>query len=156
MKFNLFTVSQSLAIHVMSCISCVFLTKIRSQIWLANFYFPECDLCEHPVTYLHWWWNIDNVMPLLWWILISHHPIRWLLKMKERVSKLTYPTLQHCLRMLYTMNGNSKHKGQKRGYKLLLKMIKSEFPVKMHIYTLCPSLLQSFRKFCWAVSEELR
>ena len=30
-------------------------------------------------------------------------------KMKERVSKLTYPTLQHCLRMLYTMNGNSKH-----------------------------------------------
>ena len=41
-------------------------------------------------------------------------------KMKEGVSKLTYPTLQHCLRMLYTMNGNSKHKwraiGQKRGY----------------------------------------
>ena len=29
--------------------------------------------------------------------------------MKERVSKLTYPMLQHCLRMLYTMNGNSKH-----------------------------------------------
>ena len=29
--------------------------------------------------------------------------------MKERVSKLTYPTLRHCLRMLYTMNGNSKH-----------------------------------------------
>ena len=27
----------------------------------------------------------------------------------DRVSKLTYPTLQHCLRMLYTMNGNSKH-----------------------------------------------
>ena len=26
----------------------------------------------------------------------------------------------------------------------------------MHIYTICPSLLQSFRKFCWAVSEELR
>ena len=32
-----------------------------------------------------------------------------LVKMKERVSKLTYPTLQHCLRRLYTMNGNSKH-----------------------------------------------
>ena len=30
-------------------------------------------------------------------------------QMKERVSKLTYPTLQHCLRRLYTMNGNSKH-----------------------------------------------
>ena len=29
--------------------------------------------------------------------------------MKERVSKFTYPTLQHCLRMLYTTNGNSKH-----------------------------------------------
>ena len=28
---------------------------------------------------------------------------------------------------------------QKRGYKLLLKRIKSLFPVKMHIYTLCPS-----------------
>ena len=42
--------------------------------------------------------------------------------MKERVSKLTYPTL-----------------GQKRGYKLLLKRIKSAFPVKIHIYTLFPS-----------------
>ena len=29
--------------------------------------------------------------------------------MKERVSKLTYPTLQQCLRMPYTTNGNSKH-----------------------------------------------
>ena len=29
--------------------------------------------------------------------------------MKERVRKLTYSTLQHCMRMLYTMNGNSKH-----------------------------------------------
>ena len=27
----------------------------------------------------------------------------------------------------------------KKGYKLLLKRIKSAFPVKMHIYTLCPS-----------------
>ena len=25
------------------------------------------------------------------------------------------------------------------GYKLLLKKIKSELPIKMHIYTLCPS-----------------
>ena len=25
----------------------------------------------------------------------------------------------------------------------------------MHIYTFCPSWQQSFRKFCWAVSEEL-
>ena len=50
--------------------------------------------------------------------------LKILLIMKERVSKLTYPTLQHCLRMLYTMNGNSKHYGQairrKRGHKLLL------------------------------------
>ena len=36
----------------------------------------------------------------------------------------------------------------KKGYKLLLKRIKSAFPVKMHIYTLCPSELQSFTKFC--------
>ena len=27
----------------------------------------------------------------------------------------------------------------KKGYKLFLKRIKSAFPVKMHIYTLCPS-----------------
>ena len=31
------------------------------------------------------------------------------LVMIERVSNLTYPTLQHCLRMLYTTNGNSEH-----------------------------------------------
>ena len=35
------------------------------------------------------------------------------------------------------------------------KIIESELPVNMHIYTLSPSLLQSFRKFCYAVSEEL-
>ena len=28
------------------------------------------------------------------------------------------------------------------------KNTESKFPVDMHIYTLCPSLLQSFRKFC--------
>ena len=52
-----------------------------------------------------------------------------LTRMKERVSKLTYPTLQHCLRMLYIMNGNSKWQaiGQKRGYKLLLKRINQHF-----------------------------
>ena len=40
--------------------------------------------------------------------------------MKERVSKLTYPTLQHCLRMLYTIwqfqavvTGNGTKKGIK-------------------------------------------
>ena len=36
------------------------------------------------------------------------------------------------------------------------KKMESQFPVDMRIYTLCPSYLQSFRKFCWAVSEELR
>ena len=36
----------------------------------------------------------------------------------------------------------------KKGYKLLLKRIKSAFPVKMHIYTLCPSKLQTFTQFC--------
>ena len=41
-------------------------------------------------------------------------------------------------------------------YKLLLKKIKSAFLVDMHIYTLCPSLLQSFTKFCWAVWVKLR
>ena len=44
-----------------------------------------------------------------------------------------------------------------KGYKLLLKKIKSAFSVKMHIYTLCPSLQQRFTKFCtcWAISVEL-
>ena len=36
------------------------------------------------------------------------------------------------------------------------KKIESKIPVDMHIYTLCPSLLQSFRQFCGAVSKELR
>ena len=36
-----------------------------------------------------------------------------------------------------------------------IKKMESKFPVDMHIYTLCPSLLQSFRKFCWTISEEL-
>ena len=36
------------------------------------------------------------------------------------------------------------------------KKIESKCPVDMHIYTLCPSLLQRFRKFDWAVSEVLR
>ena len=43
-----------------------------------------------------------------------------------------------------------------KGFKLLLKKIKSTFPVKMHTYTLCPSYLQSFMKFCSAVSVEMR
>ena len=38
---------------------------------------------------------------------------------------------------------------------ILRKKIESTFPVYMHIYTLCPSLLQSFRKFCWVLSEDL-
>ena len=36
------------------------------------------------------------------------------------------------------------------------KKIESKFPVDMHIYMVCPSQLQSFTKFCIAVSEELR
>ena len=30
-------------------------------------------------------------------------------EMKERVSKLTYPMLQHCLTMLHILNGNAMH-----------------------------------------------
>ena len=47
-------------------------------------------------------WKINNKSP---YAALLRPPM----EMKERVSKLTYPTLQHCLRMLYTMNGNSKH-----------------------------------------------
>ena len=43
-----------------------------------------------------------------------------------------------------------------KGYKLLLKNIESAFPINMHIFTICPLLLQSLRKYCWVVSEELR
>ena len=32
------------------------------------------------------------------------------IKMKERVNKLTYPTLQHCLTMLHITNANAIHK----------------------------------------------
>ena len=39
---------------------------------------------------------------------------------------------------------------------ILRKKNESKFPVDMNIYTLCPSLLPSFTKFCWVVSEELR
>ena len=36
------------------------------------------------------------------------------------------------------------------------KKMESKFPVDIHIYTLCPSLLQSFRKYCWgAYLQEL-
>ena len=36
------------------------------------------------------------------------------------------------------------------------KKMESKFPVDMGIYTSCSLYLQSFTKFCWAVSEELR
>ena len=71
--------------------------------------------------------------------------------MKERVSKLTYPTLQHCLRMLYKTflsisDGQSDRKPVssemhktilakvQKGYKLLFKKIKSAFHVKKNTY----------------------
>ena len=96
--------------------------------------------------------------------------------MKERVSKLTYPMLQHCLRMLYTMNSNSKHYWQairqktsfiwvakiilakvQKGYKLLLKNIKSAFPVTilstyyvLHNYKVSRN---SVKLFQWSCAE---
>ena len=48
-----------------------------------------------------------------------------------------------------------KFRSSKRGI-APRKKIESKCPVDMHIYTLCPSLLQSFRKSYWAISEELR
>ena len=51
------------------------------------------------------------------------------------------------------------HFGQISMFKMgvtLRNKIESKFPVSMRIYTKCPSLLQSFMKFCWVVSEELR
>ena len=34
--------------------------------------------------------------------------------------------------------------------------MESKFPEDMGIFMVCPSQLQGFTKFCWAVSEELR
>ena len=51
-------------------------------------------------------WFYRKPMAMLSLNLLVYYMFLW---MKERVSKLTYPTLQHCLRMLHTMNGNSKH-----------------------------------------------
>ena len=36
------------------------------------------------------------------------------------------------------------------------KKIESRFPVDMYVDLVCPSQPQSFTKFCWTVSEELR
>ena len=49
------------------------------------------------------------------------------------MSKLTYSTLQHCWRMLYTMNGNSKHLLRK----IEKKPVSSEFWPKFSRYINC-------------------
>ena len=72
--------------------------------------------------------------------------------MKEKVSKLTYPTLQHWYWSIklnigykaytYWILGNIFNFGQISKFKkeqYSKKKIESEFPVDMHIYTLCPS-----------------
>ena len=84
---------------------------------------------------------------------------RFLIKMKERVSKLTYTTLQHCLRMLYTMNGNSKHKrraiGQKRDINCSSKGSNQHFLSKctsthyvLHIYKVSRNSVKRFQRSC--------
>ena len=72
-------------------------------------------------------------------------------KMKERVSKLTYSTLnlesQCCIQRMANRIISGRHSELhkiilakiQKGYKLFRKKIKSVFPVKMHIYTLCSS-----------------
>ena len=55
----------------------------------------------------------------------------------------------------YKVSRNSFTSKYKRGV-IPRKKMESKFPVDMHIYMVCPSQLQSFTKFCWAVSEELR
>ena len=61
-------------------------------------------------------------------------------------------SLTNCFRSIFHLSQISKFK---KGV-ITRKKIESKFPVEMHIYTLCHSKLQSFTKFCWAVSEELR
>ena len=60
--------------------------------------------------------------------------------------------LTNCFSIIFHFGQISKFK---KGV-TLRKKIESKFPVDMHIYTLRPSELPSFTKFCWAVSEELR
>ena len=70
---------------------------------------------------------------------------------KILVSGFRRVVLTNCFSSIFHFGQISKlKKGVTPG-----KKIESKFPVDMGIYTLCPSLLQIFRKFCWAVSEEL-
>ena len=69
-----------------------------------------------------------------------------------RLSGFSRVVLTNCFSSIYDCRRISKFKN---GVFPIIKM-ESKSPVDMHIYTLCPSLLQSFRKFCWEVSEELR
>ena len=62
-------------------------------------------------------------------------------------------TLTNCFSSIFHFGQISKFK---KGVTQRKKNCKKKFPVDKLIYTLCPSLLQSFRKFCWGVSEELR
>ena len=68
----------------------------------------------------------------------------YLIKIDERESEQAHipyaPTLlENAVYYEWQFQASVTGNRTKKGYKLLLKKIKSAFPVKMHIYTLCPS-----------------
>ena len=101
--------------------------KIVRTIWIHTIGLHEIGNCSYLDLQKQWAWNqinqqqegvsilmSFNVLIYFWVTLIyrisslvnKYHVQEY---MKERVSKLTYPPRQHRLRMLYTMNGHSKH-----------------------------------------------
>ena len=84
-----------------------------SIVWLYSLFFDSLiDLFKDWL--IDWLYSLFDL--LIYWLIdgLTYSLIDTVInlfigELKERVSKLTYPTLQHCLRMLYTMNGNSKH-----------------------------------------------
>ena len=100
----------------------------QSYLWLSWNQIENISLWqkknkEHSPCYKRCAICFDFFKHFIYWIryqknpLVSYHTQALTGKMKERVSKLTYPTLQHCLRMLYEwqfqalVTGNWRKKG---------------------------------------------
>ena len=75
--------------------------------------------------------------------------------MKERVSKLTYPTLLQCLRMLYTMKGIRDGQSDKKGDINCSSRGSTSISCKNAHLHIMSFITTNFIQFCWAVSVEL-
>ena len=101
----------------------------------ASSHTPRCNIARECCTLC---------IPLLWKVVLVNQVVnhKWILVIKDTHNGLTVVSLS--LAKLFLSSKRSK---------LREKKIETKFPVDMHIYMVCPSQLQSFRKFCWAVSE---